>query len=39
MGLKKGEAHYVLTRALNFNRRREITDRCSKKTASTYDAP
>ena len=30
MGLNKGESHHVLKRALNFNRRGEITDRTSE---------
>jgi TnpA family transposase len=30
MGLNKGEAHHALKRALNFNRRGEITDRFSE---------
>lgn len=30
MGLNKGEAHHALKRALNFNRRGEITDRTSE---------
>lgn len=30
MGLNKGEAHHALKRALNFNRRGEITDRASE---------
>jgi len=30
MGLNKGEAHHSLKRALNFNRRGEITDRTSE---------
>ena len=30
MGLNKGEAHHALKRALNFNRRGEITDRLSE---------
>jgi TnpA family transposase len=30
MGLNKGESHHALKRALNFNRRGEITDRTSE---------